>query len=56
MEADSMMTLRKTNILVVSLLLAYLSGEGLFPTPNGAGGGAARLCILIHPQRAFGRH
>jgi hypothetical protein len=41
------MTTRKTSVLIVSIVLAYVVGEILFPTPNIVDGGAAKMFILI---------
>jgi hypothetical protein len=41
------MTTRKIIVLIISFALAYMLGEGLFPTPNVVGGGAAKMSVLI---------
>jgi len=41
------MSLRKLIVLLVSFTLAYIFGEGLFPTPNAVGGGEAKMFVLI---------
>jgi len=39
--------LRKLSVWVVSMILAYIIGQGLFPTQNVVGGGAASMFIFI---------
>jgi hypothetical protein len=41
------MRLRAFGLLVPSILLAYVVVEWLVPTPNAAGGGAAKMCLII---------
>jgi Flp pilus assembly protein protease CpaA len=41
------MSARKVIVLIVSFALAYIFGEGLFPTPNALGGGEAKMFVLI---------
>lgn len=41
------MSSRKAIILLISFALAYIFGEGLFPTPNIVGGGEGKMFLLI---------
>jgi len=41
------MSSRKLIVLIVSFVLAYIFGEGLFSTPNAVGGGETKMFILI---------
>jgi len=47
------MSSKKLIVLIVSFILAFIVGDGLFPTPNVVGGGAAKMCLLIFLTVAF---
>ena len=44
---------RKLIILIISLALAYIFAEGLFPTPNIVGGGEGKMFLLIFMTVGF---
>ena len=47
------MSSKKIIVLMGSFALAYIIGEGLFPTPNVVGGGEGKMFLLIFLSVGF---